>query len=308
MLVRIENKVAIRIAISAILLSFIIYTIGVEKIKEEISHTLLWLFLITILIENVGVIISAKKWQILLKSKGIKINYHDAISYYYIGSFFNTMMPSSIGGDVIKAYKLGKKTDSIEAFSSVVMDRITGLIAVVLIALIAMATSYKILPQVATIFAIILIIFFLLFLAMLFKTNLFERIVSLLFFKWNRLQNFFYGVISSIKSYRNRKVLYAAMLISFIFHILLILNNYILSLALHQKMNIIFFFIFIPIAEILVAMPISIQGFGVRESSYALLFSSIGISYASAFSLGFLNQIVKVITSMIGGIVYVIKK
>jgi len=46
----------------------------------------------------------------------------------------------------------------------------------------------------------------------------------------------------------------------------------------------------------------------VREGSYALLFSSIGAEYAAAFSLGFLDQIVKVITSVIGGVIYVIKK
>ncbi len=303
-----KGKIVIRIAISAILLSFIIYTIGVEKIRDVISHTVLWLFFVAILIENIGVVISAKKWQILLKSKDVEINYSDAILYYYIGSFFNTMMPSSVGGDVIKAYKLGKKTNSIEAFSSVVMDRVTGLIAVVLIALFAIATSHEILPQIAITLAFILILCFLVFLLMLFKTDFFEKAANKLFSRWNKPKKFLQDVISSVKSYRDKKTLYTAMFISLLFHIMLILNNYILSLALNLKINIIYFFIFIPIAEILVALPISIQGFGVRESSYAILFSSIGVSYAAAFSLGFLNQIVKVITSMIGGIAYVIKK
>ncbi len=310
MLVRLKDKgkIVIRIAISAILLSFIIYAIGLEKIKDVISHTTLWLFIVAILVENIGVAISAKKWQILLKSKDVKITYSDAISYYYIGSFFNTMMPSSVGGDVIKAYKLGKKTNNIEAFSSVVMDRVTGLIAVVLIALFAIATSYEMLPQIAITLAFILILCFLVFLLMLFKTNFFEKVVKKLFSRWDKPKRFLHDIISSVKSYRDKKTLYAAMSISLLFHIILILNNYVLSLALNLKINITYFFIFIPIAEILVALPISIQGFGVRESSYALLFSSIGVSYAAAFSLGFLNQLVKVITSIVGGIVYVIKK
>jgi hypothetical protein len=266
------------------------------------------LFIVAILIENIGVVISAKKWQILLKSKEVEINYSDAISYYYIGSFFNTMMPSSVGGDVIKAYKLGKRTSSIEAFSSVIMDRVTGLIAVVLIALFAIATAYEILPRFAIMLAFFLIICFFVFLIILFKTDFFEKIIGTLFSRWNKPKKFLQDVVLSVKSYKDKKTLYAAMFISLVFHIMLILNNYVLSLALNLKINIIYFFIFIPIAEILVALPISIQGFGVRESSYAILFSSIGVSYAAAFSLGFLNQIVKVITSMIGGIIYVIKK
>lgn len=297
-----------RVLISAGLLALLIYRTGIVAIGEILAGVILLLFLLAVIVENMGVALSAKKWQMLLESRGIQLSYRESLSYYYIGSFFNTMMPSSVGGDIIKSYKLGKKTDSVEAFSSSIMDRMTGLLAVVSIASVAVVISYGILPRAALLAAVAVISGFAGTVVILMKTSLVERFTTLVFSRWATIHAFLMKVISSVKGYRDKKLILTAMVISFLYHIMLILNNYLLSLALGMNIDIRYFFIFIPIAEILVSLPVSIQGFGVREGSYALLFSSIGAEYAAAFSLGFLDQIVKVITSMIGGVVYVIKK
>lgn len=297
-----------RVLISAGLLALLIYRTGIVVIGEILAGVILLLFLLAVIVENMGVALSAKKWQMFLESRGIQLSYRESLSYYYIGSFFNTMMPSSVGGDIIKSYKLGKKTDSVGAFSSSIMDRMTGLLAVVSIASVAVVTSYGILPRAALLAAVAVISGFAGTVVILMKTSLVERFTTLVFSRWATIHAFLMKVISSVKGYRDKKLILAAMVISFLYHIMLILNNYLLSLALGMNIDIRYFFIFIPIAEILVSLPVSIQGFGVREGSYALLFSSIGAEYAAAFSLGFLDQIVKVIISMIGGVVYVIKK
>ncbi len=297
-----------RVLISAGLLALLIYRTGIVAIGEILAGVILLLFLLAVIVENMGVALSAKKWQMLLESRGIQLSYRESLSYYYIGSFFNTMMPSSVGGDIIKSYKLGKKTDSVGAFSSSIMDRMTGLLAVVSIASVAVVISYGILPRAALLAAVAVISGFAGTVVILMKTSLVERFTTLVFSRWATIHAFLMKVISSVKGYRDKKLILTAMVISFLYHIMLILNNYLLSLALGMNIDIRYFFIFIPIAEILVSLPVSIQGFGVREGSYALLFSSIGAEYAAAFSLGFLDQIVKVITSMIGGVVYVIKK
>ena len=297
-----------RVLISAGLLALLIYRTGIVVIGETLAGVILLLFLLAVIVENMGVALSAKKWQMFLESRGIQLSYRESLSYYYIGSFFNTMMPSSVGGDIIKSYKLGKKTDSVGAFSSSIMDRMTGLLAVVSIASVAVVISYGILPRAALLAAVAVISGFAGTVVILMKTSLVERFTTLVFSRWATIHAFLMKVISSVKGYRDKKLILTAMVISFLYHIMLILNNYLLSLALGMNIDIRYFFIFIPIAEILVSLPVSIQGFGVREGSYALLFSSIGAEYAAAFSLGFLDQIVKVITSMIGGVVYVIKK
>ncbi|HDN95590.1 MAG TPA: UPF0104 family protein, partial [Thermoplasmatales archaeon] len=113
--------------------------------------------------------------------------------------------------------------------------------------------------------------------------------------------------VIAIKNYKNRNLILKAFIISLFYQLILIFNNYILALALGIKTSLVYFFIFIPIAEILVVLPITIRGFGIRESTYAILFSSVGVDYAKSFSMGFLNQLVKVSVSIVGGIIHVLK-
>ncbi|HEC82528.1 MAG TPA: flippase-like domain-containing protein [Thermoplasmatales archaeon] len=303
-----KKEFALRAMISIILLATFFYFIGIEKILNEISKTILSLFILALAIENLGVFLSAKRWQILLFDSGLKLNYKEALSFYYIGSFFNTMMPSSFGGDIIKAYKLGKKTSSIEAFSSVVMDRIAGLIAVIIIATISISFYYFLIPLNTLIISMFIIISFVILISIIIKTSLIEKLIMIFLNKLGKIGKFLLDVTKSIKKHRNIKIWCYIISISILYHLMLVINNYILSLSIGIKTNFIYFLIFVPVSQILVSLPISIQGFGVREGSYSMLFSSVGIDYSSAFSLGFLNQIVKVLTSIIGGVVYVIKK
>lgn len=297
-----------RVAISTILLALFFYFIGFEKILNEISKTVLSLFIIAIAIENIGVFLSAKRWQIILREKKINLKFGETLCLYYIGSFFNTMMPSSFGGDVIKAYKLGKSTDAIYSFSSVILDRISGLIGVTMIASISIIFFHSRLPSNVILISLFIILSFISLFLLAVKTRIPEKVIDILFSRWQKPRKFFNGVMKTFKEYKGKKMWAYIILFSVIYHIMLVINNYILALSLNINIEFFYFLIFIPVSQILVALPVSIQGFGVREGSYSMLFSSVGVDYSSAFSIGFLNQIVKVITSIIGGVVYVAKK
>jgi len=294
--------------ISISLLMAFFYLIGVNKIIEEISHASIPLFLTALLIENAGVFVSAKRWQILLKEKKINLAYMEALSFYYMGSFFNTMMPTSFGGDVIKAYKLGRLTNTAHSFSSVIMDRIAGLIAVAIIATTSIVLFHSFLTASVILITLLIILSFTLLLLLSIKTEILERIISLIFSRWVKLERFLEEVMRAFKDYKGKRIWGYVISISLLYHMMLIINNYILALSLNLNIKFFYFLIFIPVSQILVALPISIQGFGVREGSYAMLFPAAGVAAAAAFSLGFLNQIIKVLTSMIGGVIYVIKK
>jgi hypothetical protein len=74
------------------------------------------------------------------------------------------------------------------------------------------------------------------------------------------------------------------------------------SIEIHSAFYI--FLIFIPIVNLSVAIPLTINGVGLRESVYYLLFSQIGVPVESAVTLGFLNFAVVAMTSLPGGVVY----
>jgi len=193
-----------------------------------------------------------------------------------------------------------------EAFSSAIMDRITGLAAVLIIGSVALIIGWQVIPQVALVLALIILLLPLALIILIFTTDAVGWLLRWsLFTKFGRLTAFAEQIYLSLREYRlSGRLLLPVVVLSLVYHGILVVNNYVLSQALGLDIPIYYFFIFIPIAEILVFLPVTIQGFGVREGTYVTLFSSIGVGAAQAFSLGFSNQLVKLIGNIIGGVVY----
>src|SRR5665647_389631 len=81
-----------------------------------------------------GVWISAVRWQLLLKTQGVRVSQGYLSSSFLIGSFFNNILPTSIGGDIFRSVDIAAKTGiSIGKSASVlVMDRFAGIISAAL--------------------------------------------------------------------------------------------------------------------------------------------------------------------------------
>ena len=301
-------KTILKIIISFLLILFIVYNVGMEQIWDQFSHMKFHLLLIAITLDAFGVAISAKKWQILLESKGIHVPYYQILKHYYIGVFFNAFLPTTIGGDAVKSYYLSKELDKpIEALSSVIMERLTGLIAIVSIGACAILVGHSLIPRdVFIIAALIIIPGPLLVMVLIFKFNAIEKIISRPFFsRFPGITDIVRDANKSLMEYSgNKYTLFISLMISFLYHTILIFINYVLALALGLDIEIFYFFIFVPVTEILILLPITIQGFGVRSGSYVTLFSQVGIPSPSAFAVGFSMQMVKILGNIIGGFVY----
>ncbi|MFO7792331.1 MAG: lysylphosphatidylglycerol synthase transmembrane domain-containing protein [Candidatus Saliniplasma sp.] len=309
-------KTIIKIIVSISLISYVIYSAGPYKIWNEIKGINLLYFIIVIIITIVKVGVSAKKWQILLKAKGEIKEFLHVWKIYYIGTFFNLFLPTNVGGDIVKAHKMSKVSNrSIEAYSSVFMERFLGVIAIFGLAIVASTLYFSELPT--DIILIIYVVFLplvILSFIMIWKesvVNKFKRLINRLFKNFNpfSIREKLIKLYSSINLYTKKKrSLGYALLISFVFHTMLILTNYILALSIGIDVSIHYFFIFIPITAILLFLPISIKGFGVREVLYAYFFTQVGVTTAQAVSLSFLVQLLGIISSLIGGFVYLISQ
>ncbi len=301
---------------SVLLLSYIIYSTGPYKIWNQLNQVDLWFFFMVIVITIVKVGISAKKWQVLLRAKEEVKSLLYVWKIYYIGTFFNLFLPTNVGGDVIKAHKMSKTSqNSVEAYSSVFMERFTGLAAILILALVSTTLYLEELPL-----QILLLIYFVvtpLILGtgfLLLRKSLIQRFSSIyerIFGSFNpfSIREKVGKLYNSINLYRHKKkALTSALAISLLFHLLLILTNYILALSIGMNVAIHYFFIFIPISAVLLFLPISIKGFGVREVIYVYFFTNAGATAAQAVSLSFLVHLVGIISSIIGGLVYLYSK
>lgn len=80
-------------------------------------------------------LIIALRWWLLLRTQSIYIDYWPAVRLHFLGLFYNNFMPSSVGGDVIRAWYVTKHTEKkFEAALSVLVDRVIGLVSTLIIA------------------------------------------------------------------------------------------------------------------------------------------------------------------------------
>src|SRR4030042_561022 len=95
----------------------------------------LWIFAAAIGFYVIGQLIFVARWSLLLKVQSISIGFWPAVRLHFLGLFYNNCLPGAIGGDLPRAWYVTKHTDKkLEAALSVFVDRIIGLIGMIIMA------------------------------------------------------------------------------------------------------------------------------------------------------------------------------
>jgi uncharacterized membrane protein YbhN (UPF0104 family) len=95
-------------------------------------------------------------------------------------------------------------------------------------------------------------------------------------------------------------------LISLPFTLTLIASQYALALSLGVIVPVQYFALFIPLTALVQMLPISFNGLGVREGTFQALFSTVDVPGEQAVAISLLYYILRVITGLIGGSMYLI--
>lgn len=257
-------------------------------------------------------VVGAFRWKQLLiheKSKDIPVKY--LINLYFIGSFFNNFMPTSIGGDVFKMYQLGKKLeDKALGISSTFMERLTGMIALVLVSYIGlifgMSDLIKSLPAAWRVNSL----YILLFKILSFGGFWILAIIGFLSLGFlARKISFFKDIHNAILAYKdNKKVLLIAFLTSFIVQMFSILTQYFILLSLGITIPLDYAALIFPVIALAGFFIPSINSLGVQEFFYKELLALRGISNPLALGASLIYQFARLIISLIGGIFYALGK
>ncbi len=94
-----------------------------------------WIFAAATGIFAIGNILAAFRWWLLLRTQSIFIELWTAVRLFFLGWFYNNFMPSSVGGDLVRAWYVTKHTNKkFEAALSVFVDRAIGMFGTVIIA------------------------------------------------------------------------------------------------------------------------------------------------------------------------------
>jgi len=283
---------SLKIAVSGLLLTFVLRKVGLQSILSHLTGMDLRFFFLSSLIYIVTIALASLRWGILLKRSHPR---KKLFSLCLIGGFFNHFMPGAVGGDAVKAYYLYKKTGhGGSSLGSVFLDRYVGYFALLSIGLISGIAGYSDLKALGLLWLTPSL--FILFLS-----------GSLVFFGLRVGRRFkavadFYDYFHD--TLRDRRAIGKAFLLSLMIQVLTILEIYVISLGLDQHPSFTALFVFVPLIITVMMVPISISGLGLREGAFVVLFGLTGISAEASTAISFLWFLSVMAGSLVGLVEY----
>ncbi len=294
-----------KLLISVALLAFVLSRVGLQQTLAQLRAADVGLLLFALALFILGVYLRAFRWRALLADRNLRVPIATLTQLYFIGQFFNTFLPSGFGGDVVRVIELARYgVSKAESLSTVFLDRLSGLMAFFLMTLVALPFASSLIPREVLWVLVALGVAGIVGTWLMFERRLTSPLMDTLFvrvafpFKAKAVR-----LYESMRANSPRATA-QAMAIGFLFNLLLIAVNYLVARALGQNIALGYFFLFVPIISTLLLLPISLNGLGVREGAYVLLFASAGVSSATAASMSLAFWAITVTTGLIGGVLY----
>lgn len=300
----------VQILISMVLIILLLRWINIGDMLSLLKNiNLLYLALLLVLI-SFDRIFMAYKWHLLLKVKDTSISFSSAVKSYYIGTFIGFFLPATVGGDIVRILKLrSARKKGTDVLSSVILERMLGLIAAAILAPIAilfLISFFELDIWIFLVIAGVLLFLFIILMLIPFNEFIFQKINknqrlarSLLFNKFKKL----YQSYAEYKNHRSLLVLF--LILSILEQLIPVVANYLACRALNLSIPFIYFLLIIPLVQLISKIPISFEGFGINEGLLVYFFALLGLSGTGAFTIGLLGHISIMIAALPGLYFYI---
>jgi uncharacterized protein (TIRG00374 family) len=297
--------------VSVLLYAAIFYFTDLSAIRARLWAARVDLVAACVLLYGLGQVLSAWRWHLLLRPVDLDVPLPRLIGFYFIGMFFNLFLPTIVGGDVVKALLLSRETRApAPATVSVFMERNVGLLALLGVATVAAWWAPDVVIGGLSLRALTLLLSagFVAINVILLRPDVYTLIDRLITrTPLARMRGRAASLYQSMTPYRSAYgVLAAAFVLSLAFQAVVIAVVFFAARALSSEFPLTAVAVFVPLISLAGMIPVSLNGLGVREALYILLFGRIGASSETAVSVALLYLAVTFLASLPGGIVYAV--
>ena len=293
--------IGIKAAISIALVAVVLQGVGLDLAWERlIAAEPGWLLAAAVVIFT-QICICSLRWKAVLKGFGAPLKLGLIFRLFYTGAFFNQALPSSMGGDAVRAYRAHRAGLSLgTAVGSVLLDRVATLLALIL--LVAAAVPFVASSLQGNVALLEWVVLGLLVAALL-GTGLLmvlDRIPSR-FMEIRGVRH-----LSAFAGDVRRTFLIPALAApllawSFAGHLALSLVIWLLAASIGAEVRLIDCIALFPLVLLIQTLPISIAGWGVREGAMVSVFALAGVEADAALAISILFGILMALMSLPGG-------
>jgi len=297
----------LKLAISTLLIVFLAVTYDVGEAFRRLGAIDLPWFFASLLLLGLGVFLAALRWRSILDGIGIALSFHRVLRIVFIGLIFNQALPSSIGGDAMRVWQIHRVVASMGlAFRSIVLDRLAGLAGLVLLVMAAVFLLPRLAEKSTAPVA-----------AMgdaMMGAALAAMAGFVLLLVFDRLPLAFLGARAQkalariavegrqllLTSWRAPYVLGLSCLI----HVFSALSVFCLAQGMGIPLGVVACLVLVPPVILLMVLPISLAGWGVREGAMIAALGLVGVPAGEALVLSIAFGLSVLLASLPGGAVW----
>ena len=293
----------VRLGVSVALVGWLLRRVGVSAVAREVAHVGFANVLAILALQFLNTGLKSYKWQRLLGADGIRVAHSTAFASYMVSTFFSVFLPSSIGGDAVRAIDLGRRSGrGVATATSVVADRVLGIAAIGVVGLVALSAGSAALlePRLrwtgAGLYAAVLVG----------SAALFQG-WRLGFGRRTRIEGWAAKVAASIHAYRRSGRLGELLLLSIAAQMIVVVAVYLIARSLGIGAPLSYFFVIVPLVGLVESIPLSIYGIGLRDISYVYLLGLVGVDRTQALSLSVLYVLLTLLYALFGAVVFAVR-
>ncbi len=297
-------KNIIKLIITIAIFYFLFRNIDFVEFSKIIFNSHGGWILVALLMQLTSTYLAAYRWFKISQLLVFKEKLSFYVQSYFKGTFFNQVLPSSIGGDAVRIIDLTrKKYEKKEAFYGVFVDRVVGLVGLLVLNLLATLIFFGTFDNDFSMLIIFITLGGITGFALLFQLHRLTFLADIKFL------NLFVRLANRLNSlYASRTLLIKHISISVIVHFFSVLTMYGLSLALGLDLSFQTLLIAVPPVFLLTIVPISLAGWGVREGAMIGIFMLIGADQTKVLAMSILYGLLLILSAIPGAYFWIKSK
>ena len=257
--------------------------------------------LVALLFQVGSTYLAAYRWRAISKL----LIFNEPLSFYvksyFKGSFFNQVLPSSIGGDAVRVIDLGScGYDKKEAFYGVFVDRVVGLIGLLVLNLLSTILFFGTFVDSFSWLIITISLAGITGFASLFYFN------KIAFLEDYKFLNLLYKLANRLNDlYAQKNILYKHIFISVGVHLLTVMAIYAIALSIDVRLSFQTFLIAIPPVFLLMIVPLSLAGWGIREGAMVGILMLVYEDKTKILAISILYGLLLIISALPGSFFWI---
>src|SRR3954453_16088697 len=295
---------ALKILISAALLYFALRKINFYDLASRFDIASLGWIGLAIAVTFLQIFLGALRWRVISADCGAPLATTQAFRFNLIGTFFNQTLPSSIGGDAVRLWLVARGGAGWRAATySIFVDRAIGLIALAVVIVGSLPWSWRLIDDPQGRSALLLVDFAALAAGAGFL--LLGRMPWPWLKRWWATHHLHAcSVIANRLIFDPVRAPKLAAL-SLLVHILAVVLAWCVVRSIAAPVVFSQIFQLVPPVMLITMLPISIAGWGVRETAMGLAFGYAGLAANEGVNISLLLGIVSFLVGAFGGLVWV---